>query len=427
MVLGGSGWVPRSATAGPEQARAVSQRPVAWTPHVLDGVVHAIAVVGDVAVVGGRFQSVREADATAPVVRQFLFAFELGTGRLLPSFIPRLNRPVLALAAGPDKTVYVGGSFTTVNGESRAGVTRLRLTDGSIWPGFAGGVSAGWVSGLAWHGAYVYASGAFRRIGGADRRSVARLDAQTGRADAEFDLRLGRPAARKTSVQGMALSNDGSLLGLVGSFTRAGGRDRYQLALFDVSGRRPELTPWTTDAFQRSACILIGHETTYLRALDFSPDGTYFVVVTTGHLNEPRKLCDTAVRFNVAGAGNHRPVWVNHTGANTLLSVEVTGSAVYVGGHQSWLDNTYGWKWGGPGAVWRPGIGALRPGTGTALPWNPTHDRGNGVEVIVAHPGGILVGSDTDHCGYEYHARLCDFPLSGTGERPGSPVTTRRR
>ena len=96
-----------------------------------------------------------------------------------------------------------------------------------------------------------------------------------------------------------------------------------------------------------AACILIGSETTYLRGLDFAPDGPYFVVVTAGHLNEPRKLCTTAVRFNT-GTGQHRPFWVNHTGGNTLLSVAVTGGAVYVGGHQSWLDNTYGGKNGGP-------------------------------------------------------------------------------
>jgi len=170
---------------------------------------------------------------------------------------------------------------------------------------------------------------------------------------------------------------------------------------------------WRTDAFERSACQLIGQEQTYLKGLDFSPDASYLVVVTGGHLNEPRKLCDTAVRFNVGGLGNHAPVWVNHTGANTLLSVAVTGSAVYVGGHQSWLDNTWGWKDGGPGAVYRPGIGAIDPDSGRALPWNPTHDRGNGVEVILAYPGGLLLGSDTVHSGREYHARLSGFPLPG--------------
>jgi hypothetical protein len=87
-----------------------------------------------------------------------------------------------------------------------------------------------------------------------------------------------------------------------------------------------------------------------------------------------------------------------------------------VGGHQTWLDNTYGWKDGGPGAVYRPGIGALDPRTGRALPWNPTKDRGHGTQALVAYPGGLLVGSDTERLGHEYHARLGGFPLPG---RPG--------
>jgi len=411
MVLATSAGAVGPAAAGPDQKRVVSERPFAWTPHVLDGVVQAIAVVGDVAVVGGRFSAVQEAASATPVVRHNLFAFQLRTGRLLSGFTPRLNQPVRALAPGPDHSVYVGGSFTRVNGATRTGLTRLRLKDGSLWPGFSGGISSGWVDNIAWHAPYVYVGGSFPHIGGENRTSAARLDADTGRADSNFALHLSRPTLGRTIVQSMGLSNDGRMLALDGTFTRAGDDNRYQLALFDVSGRRPRLMPWTTDVYQRSACQLLGNETTYLRGIDFSPDGTYFVVVTTGHLNEPRKLCDTAERFDVAGDGNHKPVWVNHTGANTLLSVEVTGSAVYVGGHQSWLDNTWGWKWGGPGAVWRPGIGALDPETGRALAWNPTHDRGNGVEVIVAYPGGILVGSDTVHAGGEYHARLCGFPL----------------
>src|SRR5262245_26706058 len=110
-VLAGWAWVG-PAVAGPGQTRGVSQMPFAWTPHVIDGVVQAIAVVDAVAVVGGRFSSVQEADSATPVVRHFLFAFQLGTGRILQSFAPRLDHPVRALAAGPDRTVFVGGSFT---------------------------------------------------------------------------------------------------------------------------------------------------------------------------------------------------------------------------------------------------------------------------------------------------------------------------
>ena len=151
---------------------------------------------------------------------------------------------------------------------------------------------------------------------------------------------------------------------------------------------------------------------TYVREVDFSPKGDYFVIVTTGRLTGNNLPCDTAARFNTAGTGAHNPVWVNATGGNSLFSVAVTGSAVYVGGHEQWLDNPKGNKTAGPGAVSRPGIGAIDPTTGKALAWNPTRDRGVGVEALVAMPTGLLVGSDTTQLGHAYHARLGMFPLN---------------
>ncbi|MEU9845713.1 hypothetical protein AB0C69_41700 [Actinomadura sp. NPDC048032] len=55
-------------------------------------------------------------------------------------------------------------------------------------------------------------------------------------------------------------------------------------------------------------------------------------------------------------------------------------------------------------------LGALDPKTGKALAWNPTRTLGHGVETLVAHPKGLLVGSDTDQLGHEYHGRLGMFP-----------------
>jgi len=153
---------------------------------------------------------------------------------------------------------------------------------------------------------------------------------------------------------------------------------------------------------------------TYLRQVKFSPDGRYFVVVSTGRASSPTKLCDSAARFEVAGAGRHNPTWVQRTGGDSLYAVAVTGAAVYVGGHQRYLDNPYGSdaKGPGPGAVSRVGIGAVSPITGKALPWNPTRTRGVGVRALVATPNGLLVGSDTDQLGREYHGRIGMFPLS---------------
>ena len=147
--------------------------------------------------------------------------------------------------------------------------------------------------------------------------------------------------------------------------------------------------------------------------MKFSPDGSYFVVAATGRASSPHTLCDSAARFETGGTGRHNPTWVQRTGGDSLYAVAVTGAAVYLGGHQRYFDNPYGTdaKGPGPGAVARPGIGAVSPRTGRALTWNPTRARGVGVRVFVAVPRGLLVGSDTDQLGKEYHGRIGFFPM----------------
>jgi hypothetical protein len=105
---------------------------------------------------------------------------------------------------------------------------------------------------------------------------------------------------------------------------------------------------------------------------------------------------------------------VQRTGGDSLYAVAVTGSVVYVGGHERYLDNPYGSdaKGPGPGAVSRVGIGAVNPATGKALSWNPTRARGVGVRAFLVTSNALTVGSDTDELGKEYHGRVGMFPLS---------------
>ncbi|GIG59958.1 hypothetical protein Lfu02_43300 [Longispora fulva] len=401
---------PVTATAEQAQSVVVSERPMSWTPNVLDGTVYAIAVIGDIAVVGGDFTAVRAAASGTALSRRYVFAFRLGTGEILPDFAPTLDGTVYALSAGADGSVYIGGAFTQVNGEDRRGLAKLDARTGRTDRAFTGAIADGEVHTLVARGDRLYVSGWFSSISGVWRTALARLDAATGAADHGFVPDLRRAGGGLVRVEAMAVSQDGASLLIDGSFTHVDGVDRFNLALLDVSGAEPYVRDWNTYAYRNSTCIW--SPSTYLRGVDFSPDGSYFVVVTSGHINEPTKMCDTAARFETDTDGVHDPTWVNHTGANTLLSVAVTGSAVYVGGHQQWLDNTYGHnKNRGPGAVPRPGIGAIDPDTGKALAWNPTKDRGVGVEALVAYPGGLLVGSDTEYMGHEYHARLGGFEL----------------
>jgi hypothetical protein len=270
---------------------------------------------------------------------------------------------------------------------------------------------------LAVQNGWLYAGGTFTAADGVARAGLARLDAFSGRLDSRFDARFSAPGLIRTYVEDVAISPNGRQMVVVGSLLRSGSTDRSRIAMFDITGPTAALTGWYTTAY---APPCAPDFQAYLRQVKFSPDGSYFVVVSTGGTSGPDKLCDAAARFQTAGTGRHDPVWVQHTGGNSLFAVAVTGAAVYVGGHQLYLDNPYGHKiknpgqppvfTPGPGAVVRPGIGALDASTGRALSWNPTRTRGVGVRVFVAVPQGLLVGSDTDELGHEYHGRIGMFP-----------------
>ncbi|MFF0312780.1 hypothetical protein ACFYSC_35610 [Streptosporangium sp. NPDC004379] len=400
---------PAAAGTVPHPA-VVSADPVDTTPHVLDGIVNAFALVGGTVVVGGRFGRVREAGMAREVERRNLFAYDLATGRILPDFAPRPDRPVRALAAGDDGTVYAGGEFTTVSASARGrtgALARLRLSDGSPVAGFAARISGGPVTALVRDGAALYAGGGFTRAGGLARPALARLDAATGAADAAFDIRPDAPRGSRARVHALALG--GGRLAVGGDFTTLGGLPRAQLGLVDVRAARVDA--WRT-AFYAPRCAR--DFPGYVRGLDFAPGGSYFAVVTTGGPRGAERPCDTAARFETRpqrASGEVSPTWVNHTGGDSLYAVAATGAAVYVGGHQRWLDNPEGHDSAGPGAAPRPGIGAIDPRTGRALPWNPTRERGIGVKAFLTCPRGLLVGSDTTRLGHEYHARVGMFPL----------------
>jgi hypothetical protein len=153
----------------------------------------------------------------------------------------------------------------------------------------------------------------------------------------------------------------------------------------------------------------------YLRDVDFSPDGSYFVIVAAGFVSRSGDLfstiCDAAARFETSIASPTTPTWINYTGGDTLLSVAATGAAVYVGGHQRWLDNPFGRDSAGPGAVSRPGVGALNPSTGQALSWNPTKSRGVGLSFIYPTSTGVWFGSDGRRFFNEVHDSIAFTPL----------------
>jgi hypothetical protein len=398
------------AFAAPAAASAFSPHvtadPVDWTPHVLDGNVRAIAVVGDTVVVGGDFTSVSDSEGDSLYERWYLFAFSLSTGRVLP-FEPYIDGPVLALEPGPGNTVYVGGRFDYVGDRGQRGITQLDLGSGRPVGAFRARLDWGDVRGIQRTPAGLFIGGTFSKVNGVARVGLARLNEVTGAVDARFDANLSAREIGRVKVEDIAVSPRGDRLMAIDALTRVGAQQRFQAAMFDLTTERATLSGWSTDVFE-PACRE-GFDT-YMRGVDFSPGGDYFVIVTTGRASDPDRMCDVAARFETYGTGPQQPTWVNHTGGDSLYAVEIGAGAVYVGGHQRWMDNPDGHESAGPGAVDRVGLASIDPETGRATSWNPTRSRGVGVRAFALTAHGLLVGSDTDILAHEYHGRIGLFP-----------------
>ena len=394
---------------------------------MLDGEVRTIAQVGDRIVAGGSFRQVEEAAGQAPLERKNVFLFDARTGTIDQRFTPALDGRVEALAGTEDgRSVFVGGFFSRVNGRSSLALAKLDLSTGEAVPGFIVEVTGTAVWDLAVSGVRLFIAGTFSQVNGVPRSGLAAVDVTTGVVDPNVDVPFTDPRLGVLKVDKVAVDSNGSKLVAVGSFTKVAGQLRPQIAVIDLAAKPARLADWETD---RYATVCSPAYETDLRGVDVSPDGTYFVVVTTGPFH-PHTLCDSAARWELSARGaGLQPTWVDPPGGDSLTSVAITGTAVYVGGHQRWMNNPWPKKTGlvgvpGPGAVPRQGIAALDPANGLPLSWNPGRDRGVGVFALVPTPEGLWLGSDTRRLAGERHERIGMFPVVGGAAVPPAVAGT---
>ncbi|GGK18972.1 hypothetical protein GCM10010124_09470 [Pilimelia terevasa] len=397
----------------PAHTRIVTANPADWTPDVLDGAVETIVQVGDRVYLGGSFTRLRNPRNGATVARPYLAAVNARTGVVDTTFDARLDRAVRALAPAADgRSLYVGGDFRNAGRGKARSLARVAATTGAAVAGFRPPALDGNVHDLRVAGARLIVGGAFGRIAGRDRPALAAVDPRTGAPDDTVDLRFAKPRVTSAGhraplrVSALDVTPDGRRMVVTGAFGEVAGASRPQVAVVDL-GARATLSPWSTAQYGPYCAPTIP---SYVRDVDISPDGRYFVVVTSGG-PVARTLCDTAARWELGQAADARPTWVNYTGGDTLLSAAVTGVAVYVGGHQRWLNNPFGSNHPGPGAVTREGIGAIHPTTGRALTWNPGKQRGIGTGALHATNAGLWIGSDTELVAGERRRRVAFFPL----------------
>ena len=255
--------------------------------------------------------------------------------------------------------VFSGGSFTKINGVAQKSLVKLRLSDGARIAAFKGKTNAR-VKDMAVSGGRLYIGGTFKTANGVARSALAAVDPVTGALSADVNLAITGPRNGTVNIDKFDITPDGSRLIAIGNWTYVAGLQRDQVVMLNLATSPVTVTDWATTRYQQQCAKVFD---TYMRDIDISPDGGYFVVGTTG--------ADRA----------------------------------------------------GPGAVAREGIAALDPVNGLPLSWNPGHDRGVGAFALVATAQGLWIGSDTDRIGrYEYHGRIAfmPWPVAPRSLSPGS-------
>ncbi|HET9894687.1 MAG TPA: ricin-type beta-trefoil lectin domain protein [Streptosporangiaceae bacterium] len=469
--------------SSPHLASLVGQGPVSFTPNVSAGttvgqsvcnstwfgsggnsclseVYDTAYVNGDVVVVGAFTQACQPGTLAqglckpgTQVTRDDIFAYRAGTGLIDPNFTPQLDKgPVWTVTAGPagTNTIYIGGSFTKVNGTAHRGIAQLHVNpgvttgtdaDGALVTGFKASV-ANMVRSVALSpdGKALYAGGQFATADGVAETGLVRFNATTGAVDSSFHITLSDPiSGDPLKIGAMDLSADGSLLAFSGTALQVNGQSRPRLAIVRTGttlGGAASLTDFTAPILANNCSA----EHDYVRALSFAPDGSYLVVATTGFLNDgsmPFSVCDAVARFNVGAAGstttgtavNVAPRWINYAGGDSFYSVTVAGGVTYVGGHNRWVNNYCGQdSLCEANALYQGGLSALDSNTGIGLPWwHPITLRGAGtmyLNTFLANTydtthNGLAMGTDVDVVDGQYHAEEALLPVgSATTKTP---------
>ena len=430
---------PAGAQDGTAQSSVVGSVPTN-TPDIADGATLAVNQIGTRILVGGTFTQEANHGSKTLVSQPYLFAFNASTGVLDTGFLPVLDGNVESIEPGPSAdTAYVAGFFNNVNGVKSKSIVLLNTTNGSIVPGFTAPNLNGAGNAIRLIPGHLLLGGTFTTANGSTRDGLVSMNPTTGAIDTYLTVALvghhnygvnPNSVSGAVGVQAMTVSPDGTQMMVIGNFTSAGGASHDQIVKVDLGSPSASVdSTWTTT--QLTAACFNKKVDSYVRDIDYSPDGTYFVLVNGGgsgtNTDKSRSLCDSASRWSATDAGpNVLPTWVDYSGQDTLLSVAVTGTTIYIGGHQRWMNNPLGFDKAGAGAVPRPSLAALDPASGLPLTWNPGRNpRGEGTSAAFASATGVYFGYDQDYIGNNLYQRkkLAYFPLTG-GYTPAATTTS---
>jgi PKD repeat protein len=292
----------------------------------IDGVVWQQVIIGDTVYAAGKFTTARPA-GSAPgvntVPRNNILAYSLSTGKLITSFAPSLNDEALSIAASPDGSrVYVGGSFTQVNGASVWRIAALNATTGQLITSFLP-KPAGPVRAIVATATSVYMGGLFSSVGSDQRPGVAEVSATNG------TVTPFAPQVTGGRVNGLVLSPDKSQLIIGGQFTAINGSSNPGYGLGSVSTADGSLLPFAVNNTVRNG-------NTQAAVTSLSSDGDSFY--GTGYVYGSGGNLEGAFRANFNGGTVD---WIEDCHGDSY-SVKPIGDVVYVASHSHYCGNIGG-------------------------------------------------------------------------------------
>jgi hypothetical protein len=317
----------------------------------LDDSVYALALDGAGGYyIGGSFTSV------TGQTRNYLAHIE-SDGTLDTTWDPDPDDVVRKITvSGSD--IFVAGDFTAIGGETRAGLAKLNNTDGEADPDW-NPAPDGSIETMAVSGSYIYVGGNFANIGGQARNYAAKLNNTNGNADATWN------PAPDDFVTDIAIS--GSDLYIVGSFTNIGGQARNYAAKLNNTNGNADAT-WNPSPDIRAVFVEVSGSDIFISGHFFSIGGQDRLKIAK--LNNTNGNAD--LDWDAPAADGYD---------GGIYSLAVSGSAVYFGADFTSI-----------GGQEMTGIAKLSITTGDVdLAWNARSDSYD-VNAIATSGSNVYVG-----------------------------------
>ena len=347
-----------------------------------------------------------------------------------PMWNPAANNNVHAIAVGPGGSIYAGGSFSSIGGQSRAGLAKLGDPNGQAvagWDPQATGLPTIITNLGVDANDRLVVGGAYDAIGGQPRNNLARL-LPSGTADPAWQ------ASTNFGIESLGVDAAGTVYA-GGRFTRVGGQLRLGLVRVNADATlAPRIDAETDGAVwtmtkQSSGATIIGgnflrvgeYDRAYIARLlpdgnvdpDWNPSASSFVtalavdasddVYAGGYFSE----IDEEPRMHIAklsgtGAGAVDAAWIPD--ADGVVDTLAAGA-----GGEIFACGTFG----NIGMQPRARLAKLLP-SGAADPlWNPSPD--GGVSALVPDGDSVYVGGTFANIGSAPRARIARLDAGGVG------------